>query len=180
MSGFTGWALDNIRKPDVTIFDTEMTALMMTKLPGATPSPAKRIAMTVEDRSGSENIMSADVIRNCDSGSTTRMTMLASVASSTVDKDEAYRERRRKNNEAAKRSRDFRRQKERDVANRAARLAEENVRLHAQIQVLRNEIKSLQVLLMNSCNGSVFTSKTGASVATTPVSGYNAIVDGNN
>ncbi len=49
------------------------------------------------------------------------------------DKDEAYWARRRKNNEAAKRSRDARRQKEQEVAIRCKFLEEENVRLKQEL-----------------------------------------------
>ena len=70
----------------------------------------------------------------------------------SVDRDEAYRERRRKNNEAAKRSRDFRRQKERTVALRAEELKDENLRLKAQISVLSAEVLQLQSLLATMRN----------------------------
>lgn len=55
-------------------------------------------------------------------------------------KDEAYWERRRKNNEAAKRSRDARRAKEDEIAIRAAYLEQQNIQLKAQIIHLRNEL----------------------------------------
>ena len=62
------------------------------------------------------------------------------VPTSTVDeKDAAYRERRRKNNEAAKRSRDARRAKEDEIAIRAAFLEHENKRLKYELSVLKNE-----------------------------------------
>ncbi|ESO10250.1 hypothetical protein HELRODRAFT_146802, partial [Helobdella robusta] len=68
-------------------------------------------------------------------------------SSSGQYKDEAYWERRRKNNEAAKRSRDTRRQKEEEIAQTAQSLAEENLGLKAQIKILRNELSTLQALL---------------------------------
>jgi len=64
-------------------------------------------------------------------------------------KDEAYWERRRKNNDAAKRSRDSRRQKEDDMALRAALLEQENVRLRMQLDQLRGEIDRLRLLVLN-------------------------------
>lgn len=64
-------------------------------------------------------------------------------------KDEAYRERRRKNNEAAKRSRDARRQKEEEIALRAAFLEQENLKLRAQVAILKNETAKLHYLLYN-------------------------------
>lgn len=54
-------------------------------------------------------------------------------------KDETYWKRRRKNNEAAKRSRDARRAREGEMAMRASILEDENLRLRAQVALLTNE-----------------------------------------
>ncbi|CAH1793126.1 unnamed protein product [Owenia fusiformis] len=62
-------------------------------------------------------------------------------------KDNAYWERRRKNNEAAKRSRDTRRQKEEQIAMRAAFLEQENLKLRAQVAILKNETAKLHYML---------------------------------
>jgi len=70
------------------------------------------------------------------------------------DRDEAYRERRRKNNEAAKRSRDTRRLKELQVAAQAERLAEENLQLKAEIAVLRSQLGYLHRMMLDNNNGS--------------------------
>lgn len=70
------------------------------------------------------------------------------VPTSTADeKDAAYRERRRKNNEAAKRSRDARRAKEDEIAIRAAFLEHENKRLKYELSVLKNETAKLMAYL---------------------------------
>jgi len=61
--------------------------------------------------------------------------------------DPTYAERRRKNNEAARRSRDARRMKERETCLRAALLQQENVRLRAEMAVLKTEIARLHCLL---------------------------------
>ena len=61
--------------------------------------------------------------------------------------DPTYAERRRKNNEAARRSRDARRMKERETCLRAALLQQENVRLRAEMTVLKTEIARLHCLL---------------------------------
>lgn len=58
-------------------------------------------------------------------------------------KDEKYWERRRKNNQAAKRSRDLKRQKELCVAERAALLEDENRQLREEVQKLRDYLKTL-------------------------------------
>lgn len=63
--------------------------------------------------------------------------------------DLAYVERRRKNNEAAKRSRDARRLKEHQTALRAAALERENAQLRAEIAVLRSQAAKLHCLLYN-------------------------------
>lgn len=64
-------------------------------------------------------------------------------------KDNLYWERRRKNNEAAKRSRDSRRQKEEEIAMRAAFLEQENLKLRAQVAILKNETAKLHYMLYN-------------------------------
>jgi bZIP factor len=64
-------------------------------------------------------------------------------------KDDAYWERRRKNNEAAKRSRDLRRQKEDEIALRATFLEQENLKLKAQVTILKTELSKLHYMLYN-------------------------------
>jgi hypothetical protein len=56
------------------------------------------------------------------------------------EKDDAYWERRRKNNEAAKRSRDARRLKENEIAMRASYLEHENGQLKMEVVQLRAEL----------------------------------------
>ncbi|KXJ17416.1 D site-binding protein [Exaiptasia diaphana] len=56
-------------------------------------------------------------------------------------KDEKYWDRRSKNNEAAKRSRDLRRKKEMLVASKAADLEMENEELRAEVQFLKERVK---------------------------------------
>lgn len=64
-------------------------------------------------------------------------------------KDDAYWERRRKNNEAAKRSRDLRRMKEDEIAVRASFLEQENLKLKAQVTILKAELSKLHFMLYN-------------------------------
>ena len=59
-------------------------------------------------------------------------------------KDAAYWERRRKNNEAAKRSRDARRMKENEVAVRASYLEQENIQLKMELVQLRTELGAMR------------------------------------
>ncbi|KAL3874747.1 hypothetical protein ACJMK2_037718 [Sinanodonta woodiana] len=65
-------------------------------------------------------------------------------------KDESYWERRRKNNDAAKRSRDARRAKEDEIAIRAALLEQENLKLRVEVAALKSETAKLRCMLYNS------------------------------
>ncbi|CAL1526863.1 unnamed protein product [Lymnaea stagnalis] len=65
-------------------------------------------------------------------------------------KDAAYWERRRKNNDAAKRSRDARRAKEDEIAIRAALLEQENLKLRVEVAALKSETARLKCMLYNS------------------------------
>lgn len=58
-------------------------------------------------------------------------------------KDDKYWERRRKNNQAAKKSRDLKRQKEMCVAEKAAVLEEENKQLREEVKKLKEYLKTL-------------------------------------
>ncbi|KAL0269393.1 UNVERIFIED_CONTAM: hypothetical protein PYX00_007144 [Menopon gallinae] len=62
-------------------------------------------------------------------------------------KDDRYYERRKRNNQAAKKSRDARKLREDQIALRAALLEHENAVLRAQIVTLREETQSLRQLL---------------------------------
>ena len=66
------------------------------------------------------------------------------------DTDPVYWERRRKNNEAAKRSRDARRAKEDEISLRASMLEQENLRLKVEVATLKTETNKLRWLLYNS------------------------------
>ncbi|KAL7073241.1 hypothetical protein ACQ4LE_007301 [Meloidogyne hapla] len=61
-------------------------------------------------------------------------------------RDDAYWERRRKNNYAAKRSRDTRRRKEDEIAVRAVILEQENLRLRFELERLRTEIERYRIV----------------------------------
>ncbi|CAB05032.1 Transcription factor ces-2 [Caenorhabditis elegans] len=64
-------------------------------------------------------------------------------------KDSAYFERRRKNNDAAKRSRDARRQKEEQIASKAHALERENMQLRGKVSSLEQEAAQLRFLLFS-------------------------------
>jgi len=59
-------------------------------------------------------------------------------------KDDAYWERRRRNNESAKRSREIRRIKETQTNKRIMYLEQENVKLQTEVGFLREELKRLR------------------------------------
>jgi len=62
-------------------------------------------------------------------------------------KDIKYFERRKRNNVAAKKSRDARKQREDEIAIRASFLEKENAILKAQLQTLKDEAQQLRILL---------------------------------
>jgi len=61
-----------------------------------------------------------------------------------------YWEKRRKNNESAKRSRDARRMKEEQIAMRVVYLEQENLQLRTEASLLKNEIEKLRHMLYSS------------------------------
>lgn len=63
-------------------------------------------------------------------------------------KDNKYYERRRRNNYAAKKSRDYRKAREDEVALRASQLERENAVLKAQLSTLREEAEALKRMLI--------------------------------
>lgn len=95
-----------------------------------------------------------DSVRRTNEGTNIKMrrvTKSPGLPTSTVDeKDAAYWERRRKNNEAAKRSRDARRAKEDEIAIRAAFLEQENIKLKYELVALRNETAKLRCMVYSN------------------------------
>ena len=95
-----------------------------------------------------------DSVRRSNEGTNIKMrrsTKSPVLPTSTVDeKDAAYWERRRKNNEAAKRSRDARRAKEDEIAIRAAFLEQENIKLKYELVALRNETAKLRCMVYST------------------------------
>uniref|UniRef100_A0A0N5A9E1 BZIP domain-containing protein n=1 Tax=Syphacia muris TaxID=451379 RepID=A0A0N5A9E1_9BILA len=69
-------------------------------------------------------------------------------------KDEAYRERRLKNNESARRSREMRRQKEESTQRRCDQLLHENSILRTELSLLRNQIEQMKHALSMNPNDS--------------------------
>jgi bZIP factor len=92
-----------------------------------------------------------DSVKRTNEGTNIKMRRISKspmLPTSTVDeKDAAYWERRRKNNEAAKRSRDARRAKEDEIAIRAAFLEQEYIRLKYENAVLKDENTKIKCML---------------------------------
>ncbi|XP_066987730.1 uncharacterized protein [Macrobrachium rosenbergii] len=114
---------------------------------------AKSAESALEFRASMTSDMSNDATcsnsngNDSDTGSVTKQ---GSSQSTEIIKDDAYWERRRKNNEAAKRSRDARRAKEDEIAIRAAFLEQENIKLRIELSSLKSETTKLRCLLYNS------------------------------
>jgi len=70
-------------------------------------------------------------------------------------KDNKYFERRRRNNLAAKKSRDARKTREDHLAMRVAHLEKENAIFRAQVAILREEMSVLRVYICQKANGSL-------------------------
>ena len=66
-------------------------------------------------------------------------------------KDQKYFERRRRNNEAAKKSRDFRKQREDELAIRASFLERSNSVLRVQVHSMREEAMKLRQMWFQKC-----------------------------
>lgn len=92
-----------------------------------------------------------DSVKRTNEGTNIKMRRISKspmLPTSTMDeKDSAYWERRRKNNEAAKRSRDARRAKEDEIAIRAAFLEQEYIRLKYENALLKNENTKFRCML---------------------------------
>ena len=65
-------------------------------------------------------------------------------------KDSQYWEKRKKNNESARRSRESRRIKEDQIAMRVVYLEQENLQLRTEVSLLKSEIEKLRCMLYNS------------------------------
>ncbi|KAH7728526.1 Cell death specification protein 2 [Aphelenchoides avenae] len=124
---------------------------LLPHLPPAPPSPPLSSSAASSGSSAStQNSPISRRISDVSASITPRSTPQRKPPQAVPDekKDNAYLERRRKNNDAAKRSRDARRVKEEQTAAKAALLEQENIQLKSQISVLQSEIAKLRVLLV--------------------------------
>lgn len=64
-------------------------------------------------------------------------------------KDDAYWERRKRNNESAKKSREMRRWKEQQTTFRVKVLEQENLKLKTEVTMLRNELENFRKIICN-------------------------------
>ncbi|CAG9857263.1 unnamed protein product [Phyllotreta striolata] len=80
-------------------------------------------------------------------GGATNKNMRRSQNANALNSDPGYWEKRKKNNEAAKRSRDARRAKEDEIAIRCAFLEQENIQLKFRLAAMENERERLQSIV---------------------------------
>jgi hypothetical protein len=80
------------------------------------------------------------------------------------NKDNSYWEKRRKNNESAKRSRDLRRNKEEHISIRVIYLEQENLQLRTEVALLRSETEKLRSMLYQANGQSAATSSVASSL----------------
>lgn len=126
----------------------------VTPLLFAKPAPEMKYEQNSNEGYESFRMKMLDSVRRANKGTNAKMRrdIKGCAPSSTMDdKDEAYREKRKKNNEAAKRSRDARKQKEDEIAIRAAYLEGENMWLKQTLRMLQEENAMLrkQTVLAN-------------------------------
>ncbi|KAL6731098.1 hypothetical protein Aduo_002006 [Ancylostoma duodenale] len=73
--------------------------------------------------------------------------------SAAAEKDEAYVEKRRRNNEAVNRTREKKRQEESETARKVEELREENEKLERQVESLQKELSFLKEMFVAYANG---------------------------
>ncbi|XP_014600987.1 PREDICTED: thyrotroph embryonic factor [Polistes canadensis] len=159
----------NIQLPTITTATVTPTNLYPVESPRKMPRPFKAYPITIptnqsdliytqnndEEYQEFREKMLMSVKRQNESSNPkmrrTNKTSSPAVPTSTVDeKDATYWERRKKNNEAAKRSRDARRAKEDEIAIRAAYLEQENLKLKYELAALRNETAKLKCMIYST------------------------------
>lgn len=137
-------AAANVASPEAQVSSTSQ--------PHTEPSSQQsaRSVITSLPKAAAKPDVEAAVVARADSARPPSLERAASRSGRSLPdslKDAAYWERRRKNNEAAKRSRDSRRLKEEAVTARAARLEAENRQLRAQLDQLRRDSAAVRSLL---------------------------------
>ncbi|WKX91911.1 hypothetical protein Q1695_010166 [Nippostrongylus brasiliensis] len=75
------------------------------------------------------------------------------VRSPSLEKDDDYVEKRRRNNEAVNRTREKKRQEETETARKVEELREENEKLERQVESLQKELSFLKEMFVAYANG---------------------------
>lgn len=110
----------------------------------------------VSSSSGSSTLDSSNGMNgNSLVGTPTSKRSRSSKTCADQQKDGKYFERRKRNNVAAKKSRDARKQREDEIAIRASFLEKENSILKAQLQTLKDEAQQLRILLAQKKSSSL-------------------------
>ena len=113
----------------------------------SSPSPSDSISVKREHNSNSSDSEKRDNTDDDSSGIPPKK-RLHTVPSD--QRDNIYWEKRKKNNESAKRSREARRMKEEQIALRVVYLEQENLQLRTEVSLLKSEIEKLRCMLYNS------------------------------
>ncbi|RNA26882.1 D site-binding [Brachionus plicatilis] len=153
------------------------------------PSTVSELSNSSMVSSSSSSTLDSSQFRGSTSGTRTRTRNTSTKPVSDQQKDGKYFERRKRNNVAAKKSRDARKQREDEIAIRASFLEKENSILKAQLQTLKDEAQQLRILLTqkkaNQSMGGLMTSACascsncmGKQVAQTYVANLNPINNG--
>ena len=118
------------------------------KIPTSSTSPSSSIQEADSNNSNSPNSQNGDGQQQGNMSKIPPKKRPLSVPDGM--KDNAYFEKRKKNNESAKRSRDARRMKEEQIAMRVVYLEQENLQLRTEVSLLKSEIEKLRCMLYNS------------------------------
>jgi len=115
------------------------------------PSSANSVSHVTND----ESVLSENTESVCNENLSKSLSLKKRRQVPVDQKDSTYWEKRRKNNESAKRSRDMRRNKEEHISYRVIYLEQENLQLRTEVALLRNENEKLRAMLYaaNNKNG---------------------------
>ncbi len=146
--------------------NTNVCVSMVNLLSPSKPSNISELSNSsmLSSSSGSSTLDSSSGMNgNSLSGTPTSKRSRSSKNCTDHQKDGKYFERRKRNNVAAKKSRDARKQREDEIAIRASFLEKENSILKAQLQTLKDEAQQLRILLAQKKSSSLAAAAAAAS-----------------
>lgn len=148
--------------------NTNVCVSMVSLLSPSKPSNISELSNSsmVSSSSGSSTLDSSSGMNGSSlAGTPTSKRSRSSKNCNDQQKDGKYFERRKRNNVAAKKSRDARKQREDEIAIRASFLEKENSILKAQLQTLKDEAQQLRILLAQKKSSSLAAAAAAASCA---------------